>query len=250
VNDEQRVWLENAGAWLVKEFDIQLSQVTIVLPTQEFFPDTYRGEEEDVRKLLHRVCSYMKVSPDRLSLELLPGEHHELRDHLPSFEASHKGAAGQYHDDGDTSRISLSADHLRDPMSLVAVIAHELGHVLLLADKKIARDRKDHEYLTDLLTVLLGLGIFTANSAFRFTQWTGGFKQGWRVQRLGYLTEPMFAYALALFAWTRGETRPDWSKYLEGNIKHHLKPGLSYLKARGQVDPSWGDLSSADQVQK
>jgi hypothetical protein len=26
----------------------------------------------------------------------------------------------------------------------------------------------DDEYLTDLLTVLLGLGIFTVNSAFRF----------------------------------------------------------------------------------
>jgi len=41
---------------------------------------------------------------------------------------------------------------------------HELGHVLLLADGKISKDRKDHEHLTDLLTVWLGLGIFTANS--------------------------------------------------------------------------------------
>ena len=207
-----------------------MSQVTVVLPTPEFFPDTYRGEEEDVDKLVERVCSYMGVSVDGLSLEVVSDEQRAIQDHLPSFESSHRGAAGRYQEDGGRIKISLSADHLRDPMSLVAVIAHELGHVLLLGDRKIARDRKDHEYLTDLLTVLLGLGIFTANSAFRFTQWSGGFKQGWQAQRLGYLTEPMFGYALALFAWTRRESKPQWSKYLEGNIKDHLKSGLSYLE--------------------
>ena len=74
VNDEQRVWLETAGAWLLKEFSIQVSQVTVVLPTPEFFPDTYRGEEEDVDKLVERVCSYMGVSVDGLSLEVVSDE--------------------------------------------------------------------------------------------------------------------------------------------------------------------------------
>ena len=230
VNEEDRLWLEKAGPWLLKQFDLNINGVTVVLPTPEFFPDIYRGEEEDVNELLRRVCSYMGVSADRLSLELFSDDHQELRDHLPSFESSHKGAAGQYREDDGRIKIRLSADHLNDPMSLVAIMAHELGHVLLLGDQKIARDRKDHEHLTDLLTVQTGLGIFTANSAFRFTQWSGGFKQGWRAQRLGYMTEPMFGYALALFAWTRRESKPQWSKFLEGNIKHHLKSGLSYLE--------------------
>jgi len=70
VNEEERVWLERAGAWLLKLFAINIDEVTVVLPKPEFFPDTYRGEEEDVDKLLIRVCSYMGVSRDRLSLEL------------------------------------------------------------------------------------------------------------------------------------------------------------------------------------
>jgi hypothetical protein len=232
VNDEEKEWLEKAGAWLLKEFSIQIDNVTIVLPTPEFFPDTYRGEEDDIKTLLRRVCSYMGVNADRLSLDLFSDEQKKLRHHLPSFESSQRSAAGLYREGEDTIRISLSTDYLGDPMTMVAVIAHELGHVLLLADKKIARDRKDHEHLTDLLTVFLGLGIFTANSAFRFTQWSGGFKQGWQAQRLGYLTEPMFGYALALFAYTRKESKPSWSKYLEGNAKHHFKAGLSYLQGR------------------
>src|ERR1700694_4787493 len=110
----------------------------------------YRGEEEDVRTLLGRVCSYIGVNADRVSLELFSDEQKEMRNHLPSFESSHHGAAGLYREGEDIIKISLSTDYLLDPITMVAVIAHELGHVLLLADKKIARDRKDHEHLTDL----------------------------------------------------------------------------------------------------
>ena len=230
VNDEEKDWLEVSGAWLLREFSIQIDNVRVVVPTPEFFPDTYRGEEEDVSTLLGRVCSYMGVNADRISLDLFSDEQKEMRNHLPSFESSHRSAAGLYRKSEDIIRISLSREHLSDPMTMVAVIAHELGHVLLLADQKITRERKDHEHLTDLLTVFLGLGIFTANSAFRFTQWSGGFKQGWQARRLGYLTEPMFGYALALFACARSESKPNWVKYLEGNARHHFKAGLKYLQ--------------------
>ena len=235
VNEEERVWLEKGGAWLLNQFDINIDDLAVVLPTPEFFPDTYQGEEDDVEKLLVRVCSYMGVSRDRLSLELSSDKEEKIRDHLPSFESKGRGAAGHYRETADQIRISLSTAYLRDPMSLVGVIAHELGHVLLLADKNIARDRKDHEFLTDLLTVQKGLGIFTANSAFRFTQWSGGFKQGWKVERLGYLSEPMFGYALALFAWTREENKPQWSRYLEGNVKDHFKSALKYLQKAAET---------------
>jgi hypothetical protein len=230
VNEEERVWLDKAGTLLLKLFAINIDEVTVVLPTPEFFPDPYGGEEEDVDNLLIRVCSYMGVSRDRLSVELFDDDEKKIRDHLPSFESKGRGVAGHYRETSDLIKISLSTAYLRDPMSLVAVIAHELGHVLLLADKKVARERKDHEFLTDLLTVQMGLGIFTANSAFRFTQWSGGFKQGWKAQRLGYLTEPMFGYALALFACERGERKPEWARYLEGNVKDDFKSALKYLQ--------------------
>jgi hypothetical protein len=229
VNEEQQVWLENSGAWLLKEFGIEVSDVIVILPTPEFFPDTYRGQEDDIGQLLNRVCSYLSINRDRLSLELFSDDREQIRNHLPSYEFSRSGPAGRFQESNGLITISLRTDYLSDPMSLVAVIAHELGHVLL-DDKKIARNRKDLEYLTDLLMVLTGLGIFSANSSFKFTQWSGGFKQGWKAQRLGYLTEPMFGYALALFASSRRESKPPWSKYLEGSIKHHFKSGLAYLE--------------------
>jgi hypothetical protein len=49
------------------------------------------------------------------------------------------------------------------------------------------------------------MGLFTANSVFSFSQWTNAFSQGWKAQRRGYMTEEMFGYALAAFAWMRGD---------------------------------------------
>jgi hypothetical protein len=42
----------------------------------------------------------------------------------------------------------------------------------------------------------------------------------------------MFGYALALFAWKRGERKPAWAKYLEGNVKDHFKSGMRYLQKK------------------
>jgi hypothetical protein len=115
-------------------------------------------------------------------------------------------------------------------MALVATIAHELGHVLLLADGRIsASERPDHEPLTDLLTVYFGLGIFSANSAFDHFHEARGRHSYTSTSRLGYLTEPMYGYALARYAWLRGEADPDWADHLDTNPRSFLKRGLRYL---------------------
>ena len=119
-------------------------------------------------------------------------------------------------------------------MSLVATVAHELGHVRLLGEGRIHSGYDDHEPLTDLLTVFLGLGVFTANSAFSFKQWSDNSYQGWRTERKGYLTEEMFGYALALFALMRGERSLVWSEFLEGSVKTHFKDALKYLEKTGE----------------
>jgi hypothetical protein len=57
--------------------------------------------------------------------------------------------------------------------------------------------------MTDLITVFLGLGIFTANSAGRFRQYQEDRRQGWSMQRLGYLPKEIYGDSLARFARER-----------------------------------------------
>jgi hypothetical protein len=50
--------------------------------------------------------------------------------------------------------------------------------------------------------------------------------------RLGYLTAPMHGYALARYAWLRGETDPGWAGYLDTNPRACLRQGLRFLASR------------------
>jgi hypothetical protein len=49
------------------------------------------------------------------------------------------------------------------------------------------------------------------------------------------MSEEMFAYSLALYAWMRGETNPKWSNCLTMNVGHYFKQSMKYLGKGGQT---------------
>jgi hypothetical protein len=85
------------------------------------------------------------------------------------------------------------------------------------------------EPLNDLLTIFLGFGVFTANSAFRFEQHASYASQGWSTQRIGYLSEELLGYALARFAFERREGKPAWVSFLSTNIAAYFKRSARWL---------------------
>lgn len=223
--------------WLLDQFrDYDLLKSPVVLPEEKFFPDPFSGTEECVRRMVDRVCGYMRVDPARLRVALF-SDKIEWPDHLlPYYEQQGNGAAGLYmaSDGSDQIVIALESAQIKDPASLVATIAHELGHVLLLGDGRISREDPDHEPLTDLLTVVFGMGVFNANAAFKFEQWDNGGKHGWHASRKGYLSQEMFGYALAAYSNLRGDTRPPWIRHLSYNVKVYFMRSLRYLPKQGQ----------------
>jgi hypothetical protein len=199
-----------------------------VEPTDEYFPGVYGGTRGDVRAVFERIRAHMGVDPDRVELA-----HEAVEEVLPPdvpLEWRSNGAAGHHTMRGGRSIVTIRDDQAGDPMALVATIAHELGHAILLGGALISTERKDHEPLTDLLTIYFGLGIFSANAAFHYGRETRGQYAYTRTSRLGYLTEPMYGYGLARYAWLRGETDPEWARYLDTNPRTFLKQGLRYLR--------------------
>ena len=79
VEEEDKLWIEESMPWLLEEFGGEtFRDVTVVLPTDEFFPDEYFGDEEDAEALVERVCAYMKVDRDLLEVEFV-----EIRPNSP-----------------------------------------------------------------------------------------------------------------------------------------------------------------------
>jgi hypothetical protein len=238
VQERERTWIEESIEWLRGQFGVAPLNVPVILPTAEYFPPPFSGSDGDVRTVVRSVARYMGVQADvdvQISddldhaeslLKLFPGG-------TGAFGSA--GAAGAYapvEADGPQV-VTIDRSSVGEPARLLAVIAHELGHVRLFGERRMSADRQDHEPLTDLATVYLGMGIFTANAAFNFGRVSGyGIEPvgGWQSRRLGYMTEQMFGYALARYAVHRGELDPAWARYLDTNPRVYMKQGIRYLQ--------------------
>jgi hypothetical protein len=234
VSEEDRQWVDDGFNRLSRMLGRErMLQAKLILPDVEHFPDPYDKSESAAEKMLCRICDYMKVDRSKIDLEIFPDETEELKEMLPYWKGSHNGCAGLYvHPDDESHRmvVALRSSQLDDPMALVATLAHELGHVILLGGGLMEHSVKDMEPMTDLLTVFLGFGIFNANSAARLLKWQNDRKQGWSMQRLGYLPEEIYGYALARFAYERGERQPTWTAHLSTNVRSYFKRSAAWLE--------------------
>jgi hypothetical protein len=226
--------------WLTDQFGIdRLLKARLVLPTEEFFPGPYERDLACASRLFERLCDYMGVDPKSLTLELCEDEA------MP-------GAAGLY-ELRERSIVWIAQSQLREPKLLLATLAHELAHHLLLggglltydpvADaatrqqlacgRRLTPDMSDHEQVTDLLPVFLGVGIFAANATLRISSWTEGLTSYTSYSVQGYLPATIFGYALAIFAFLRREDSLDWVEHLRPDPAGSFRSGLRYLRKTG-----------------
>ncbi|WP_330182911.1 hypothetical protein OHB26_04150 [Nocardia sp. NBC_01503] len=230
----ERLWVEEMMGWCAAQFGPRTLRAPVVLPTADFFPDPYSGTKPQVRALVDTVGGYMGVGADRLVVEVNSGDD-PLPEGVAFLEGATHGEAGHYRVEHGRAVVSLDMGRLRSQVTLVAAIAHELAHERLLGERRIDHDRHDGEQLTDLATVYLGLGIFNANAALQFSQ----NQRGWRSSRLGYLSQPMYGYALACWAVMRGDPKPAWAGHLDTNPRVYMRQSLRYLRANPDSLPEW-----------
>jgi hypothetical protein len=223
VDSREQTWIEESMSWFRTTFGDEPLRQPVLVPTPEFFPEPLSGTADDILPLVTRMCEYAAVDADTVTTELYGDSAEAEMARAAGLTYRSSSAAGHYRRQGGQVIIGIDQTLVATPARLVATISHELCHVRL--DDGVTGDREDHEPLTDLCTVYLGMGIFTANACFEFNQ------DQWRrsTQRLGYLTEPMFGYGLACYAWLRGERQPTWARHLDANPRAFLKRGLRYL---------------------
>ncbi|MEV4410652.1 hypothetical protein [Catellatospora sp. NPDC049609] len=209
VRPEEHAWLESSLTWLAAEFGRDPLKPPPVRPA-DLVPEGYAGGVQEARTLLDAVCVRMGVDPVRVELELhsgpVPDGHHRVRAGHPV--------------------ITVGFGHAASPVPLVATIAHELAHVLLLGDERIAPEHPDSERLADLATVYFGMGVFGSATAVRCARRRPG------------MNLPLYGYALAHYAWQRGETAPDWAADLRFAPRLYLRRGLRHLAYRAATDPA------------
>ena len=213
-----KVWVEQRLPWLFERFGTQrILSLPRVLPTREFFPESYLGSPDDLPTLLGRICQYMGADSGRFELSLFS-------------EDEQPNALGLYQkEEGDRPRIWLKETLLPDQEAVIATLSHEVAHDLLLGAGLVSGDEPDHEHLTDLLPVVLGMGTFHANTAIKQDSWNAGNMSYWTIRRSGYLTASVCGYAMGVIEWLRGSTSPPSVAYLGADAAGAMRSGHRYL---------------------
>jgi hypothetical protein len=228
---EEKAWVERRMLWLKEQFGSEPIRRPPLDPTSEVLPRKWDGSYTAGADLFNRLCGFMIVDPATVRLHFYSKYELHKIDSPVAGETQSSGPAGLYVEQKDRQghMIALEEEALNEPAQLAATICHELAHVHLIGAGRLKPDEQDGEPLTDLLTVYFGAGIFSANSAFQFSQWQLGNRGGWSASKQGYLSEPLFGYALACFSWYRGDLEAQWRRYLRQNIEYFFSDSMHFL---------------------
>src|SRR4051794_31019146 len=83
---EQQDWADNSFRRLGSLLGAsRLLDATVMLPTQECFPDPYSESEDALRRMVDRVAIAMKVDPTEIDVELFHSEFDVSRTLVPFF---------------------------------------------------------------------------------------------------------------------------------------------------------------------
>lgn len=230
VTPHDKAWTEEAFLWFEQQYGQDfLKNVQTIEPTKEFFPLDFKGTEENAEQLTSMICDYMQIKDAKIELYYFSDRPLEFTEGIVTERE--KGAPGHtlgmYSEKRNKFSIGIELEVLKDPINLIATLAHELSHFILLGEGRL---EKNDEELTDLNTIAMGFGIFTANSTFKFEQWRGTSHQGWQAKRQGYIPEQVSAYSLALMTNYQKRDDSNWTKYLNKSIKKMYDKNLEYLQ--------------------
>lgn len=226
VDESMRAWVDTQLLWLVDQFGPSVLNAKVLTPTvEDLGTDMPSDDRGRVCAVVQRLAEHVGVDASCLEVEIFEDHDRAAQATIAAGTGWSRSRAGDWSRRGDRSVIAVDRAIVASPRALVATVAHEIAHERLLGEGRVDPDRADGEQLTDLATVFLGLGIFTANAAREFSATSGG----WRASRLGYLDEATMGYALARFSTLRGETDPPWSRYLDTNPAAFMRQAARFL---------------------
>ncbi len=229
ITTADKEWVETSLDW-INEHIVNVAQQTTIVPDKTHFDWEFNNHINDAYFVLKRVGECYQINTDDIKLGFYSEEEMELGKGMRTKKEGGKGTAGMYAKRGKKHHIWIEIRQLKDPPLLVATMAHELSHYVLIGQKEFRIKGIENEWLTDLLTIAYGFGIFIGNAKFNFTQWQSGDGWGgWGYSSQGYLPQQITAYAMAVIEVNRNPNMPKWINHLERNFRGDFKKSRKYL---------------------
>ncbi|MES9945638.1 MAG: hypothetical protein ABW080_11825 [Candidatus Thiodiazotropha sp.] len=224
--------------WLLTHFggDDFYQEVQLVLPTKEYFPATVDSKESAAQATLQQVMKLAGMENWPVTLQAQeedPNLHVAPTLIVKNVEQNSLGTFSV--NEKNEATITYNPKITVNPTQMVATFAHELSHYLTgTAPEPPPGGWENWEFATDIGATFLGFGIFQANAAFNFQQYSSAGVSGWQTSGGGYLTELEHSYSLAIFLLLK-EISPNIAfPHCDTNVRSYLKKALNEL-ARGNI---------------
>jgi len=190
----RRDWQFAAFAWMLRNGGgyPKFLETSLVLPTEEFFPDRAMAGHAGVAALFRRVHEHAGMADWPCTVEV---ESSEPRPADPESQGI---------------RVFTYRRGSLEPISLVAGFGCGFARYLIETyDEPAPGGESAREAAVEIAAVFMGFGVFLANSAVR----QAGFQ----------LSEGELAHALALFCLLRGQPEEDAEKHLNPHLHKYVR---------------------------
>lgn len=234
LDENSTEWLFHAYAWALGYFgsDVFHQDTILVTPTNRHFPDkSLDTPEQKAEAAFGRVREYagMQGWPCKLSA-LAPGMDPPTPPDISSVTPRGPQGIVVIHEEKQSIPIAFDPGMIVKPLVLIAAYAQQLAYHLGRAIKvEVPGGEALRGPASDLLAVFMGFGLFMANSAM--TACRGGCSGcGTSVQKLGYLTEAEFVYALAIFCVLKDIQNAHVEPYLKKTLQPFFRKAIKEIR--------------------
>ncbi len=232
--EEDQFFQHECYKWLLTHFggDDFYKDAQLILPTKEFFPTEVDSKEAAVEATFKQVKKYAGM--EEWPCNLVAQEEDPNLVVAPTVviqNVEHNPLGTFSTNENNEVTITYNPKIVSNSTQMVATFAHELSHQLTgTAPEQPPGGWENWEFATDIGATFLGFGIFVANAAFNFQQYTTVDSHGWQTSGGGYLTEVEYSYALAIFLSLKRIAYEQAYQYCDLNIKNYLKLALAELE--------------------
>ena len=247
---------EVARGWLELEMDVLVRtrgeelflRGPMFEPTPQFFPDRWAPTNLAVKKVLERLLAHVGLGHRGVRVVQFRTSADDIVLDANGRRVGHAraGACAYFagFDERGVCLFGVERALLRDPISVVGTLAHEVAHAYRRHHGLEDDDRDGEEVLTDLTTVFLGFGILTTNATEVFrARSVGVFGRETSFRAGGYLSLEAMSHLLAYQAHRRALSRPDVARvagHLETAQRDAFRGSLAQLRGqRVHALPPW-----------
>ncbi|MCP4316285.1 MAG: hypothetical protein GY789_09775 [Hyphomicrobiales bacterium] len=236
IDDDDREWQLECWQWLLENLggmDALRSYKTLI-PSSSDFPRSGKSGFDHAQHVFNQVAAHFRLEPSSFDLREQEGEIDPVVAPMAVVQNAPLSPLGTYSmaQDG-LHQVTYSPNALADLEGLITALAHEICHSVLLGIPTAPPGGDEaEEFATDLAVVFFGFGIFGGNNSFQFSQYrddaTG--TQGWSTQRVGYLTQNEWGFALAVRAVLLEENMADIVKYCTDGLAVNVRKNVKFLQ--------------------